>query len=104
MDPSEERVLVCSDSQSTLDKIEDAWRAGHTRALRTQGGCGITEAICRVRARLGRVVMVYCPAHRGIAGNEYADAVAQAHLGMEAEDTAAEVASQVEVRQGVAIA
>ena len=43
--------------------------------------------------------MVYCPAHRGIAGNEYADAVAQAYLGAEAEDTATEVASQVEVRQ-----
>ena len=43
-DPAEERVLVCSDSQSTLDKIEEAWRARDTRKLSRQGGGGITEA------------------------------------------------------------
>ena len=57
-----------------------------------------------VRAELGRVVMVYCPTHRGIAGDEYADAVAQAHLGSEIEDTAEKIAARVEVRQGVTVA
>ena len=103
-DPASERVLVCSDSQTTLDKLEEAWRATDTRKMRAQGGAGITEAVCRVRARLGRVIMVYCPAHRGIAGNEYADAIAQAHLGAEVEDTATVIAPHIETRQGVTIA
>ena len=49
-DPASERVLVCSDSQTTLDKLEEAWRATDTRKMRAQGGAGITEAVCRVRA------------------------------------------------------
>ena len=43
--------------------------------------------------------MVYCPAHRGIAGNEWADGVAKAHLGADPEDTAAVIAPSAAYRQ-----
>ena len=79
-EPGAERILICSDSQGTLDKIEAAWRAGDMRDYGAGASAGLIEAICTARAQLGRVIMVYCPAHSGIAGNEMADAVAKAHL------------------------
>ena len=36
------------------------------------------EEICAWRARLGNVIMIYTPAHKGITPNEYADAAAKA--------------------------
>ena len=37
--PAEERVLVVSDSQTTLDKLEEAWRVGDAREC--AGGSGV---------------------------------------------------------------
>ena len=101
--PEEERVLVVSDSQTSLDKLEEAWRAGDARDCVHKAGGALVEAICGVRARLGTVVMVYCPAHRGVAGNEAADAVAKAHLDGAAEDTAAAIAPYVTAREGLTV-
>ena len=63
----------------------------------------LVEAVCAVRAQLGRVILVYCPAHRGIAGNEAADAVAKAHLGGEREDTAAALAPHLRAKRGLTL-
>ena len=85
-DPSAERVLILSDSQESLDAIEDAWRDGEMRKWSARGDGCLIEAICSLRQKFDRVVMAYCPAHRGIAGNEWADAAAKGHLGTEVED------------------
>ena len=66
-EPEAERVLILSDSQNSLDKIEEAWREGSARKCRWQDGGGLVEAICTLRMRLDRVVFAYCPAHRGEA-------------------------------------
>jgi hypothetical protein len=46
----------------------------------TAGSDAMLEEICTHRARLGGVVVMYTPGHRGISPNEYADAVAKAHV------------------------
>jgi hypothetical protein len=85
-DPKEERVLIISDCKPMLRAIERAWRAGDARGCR--GGRAATlEAVCKLRAQLGRVVTVWCPAHRGITPNEYADIAAAAHAQCQVEST-----------------
>ena len=80
-----ERILVLSDCKSMLQVMEQAWRSGDTSGCRGSRGA-MLEAICEMRMRLGRVVCVWCPAHRGFTPNEYADMVAAAHAGGRVED------------------
>ena len=65
-----------------LHQIEQAWRANGTANtdMRKMGCSAMLQEICMHRSRLGRVITMYTPGHRGIAPNEYADAVAKAHL------------------------
>ena len=57
-------------SVRTREDVDEGATAG-TRAM--------LEEICEHRARLGRVVLMYVPGHRGVSANEYADAVAKQH-------------------------
>ena len=56
------------------------------------------ESCCVLRAQLGIVVFLYVPAHRGIAMNAYADAVAKAHLGSSLYDAREDVCTRVTSR------
>ena len=76
---SERRVLVMSDSLGVLQQIESMWRAGKPKCCRGQDRGCMLEAICSVRAELGRVVMMWVPGHEGVSANSMADAVAKAH-------------------------
>ena len=58
----------------------------------------LLEAICRIRAHMGIVVIMYVPAHTGCSPNEYADASAKAHLDAELEDATNRVARWTETR------
>ena len=75
-----ERVLVQSDCLGALDAIEAAWRAGGPRGLRGRDRGAMLESICRLRARLDRVIFMFTPSHKGISSNAMADAAAKAHL------------------------
>ena len=72
-----ERVLVVSDCQAALKAIEAVWREGGH--YRSRDRAGMLEAISKIRMRLGKVVFLWCPGHRGVSGNEYADMVAAAY-------------------------
>ena len=63
----ERRVLVLCDCKGAMTAIETAWRGGGVEELRRTKRGGILEAICRMRAKLGLVVFMYTPAHRGLA-------------------------------------
>ena len=76
----ERRVLVLCDCKGAMTAIETAWRGGGVEELRRTKRGGILEAICRMRAKLGLVVFMYTPAHRGASMSAYADAVAKAYL------------------------
>ena len=56
------------------------------------------EAICAYRRQLDGVVMVYCPAHRGVSANAYADAAAKSYLQAEAQPLSLDVAKMVQSR------
>ena len=79
----EKRCLVMSDCASALRMVERAWRAPGRRAYAMDDRGGMLEAICTYRERLGLVVTMYVPAHRGFAANSYADAVAKAACSLE---------------------
>jgi hypothetical protein len=74
---SQRRCLVVSDCQSVLQEIEHAWR--DERAGRRRDRSVMMDEICYHRRRLGLVVTVWVPSHRGIAMNAYADAAAKAY-------------------------
>ena len=79
-DPSQQRVLVLSDSRAVLDVIETVWRSGDAALCKSRDRGAMIEAICEARRALQRVVFIWCPGHRGIVPNEYADMAAKAHL------------------------
>jgi len=78
--PSTQRILVTVDNKSVLMQIENAWRRERTAGLRTRQRAAMLEAICRWRSHFGLVVFLWCPSHRGVTCNAYADAAAKAHL------------------------
>ena len=84
------RCLVMSDCKGALELVEWAWRRGGTRGMERHKRGGILEAICRVRARLGLVVTMYIPAHRGSSMSAYADAAAKTSLEKGMEEAEAE--------------
>ena len=102
-DPSAERVLVLSDCQGVLSSIERAWRAGKAWACKNRDRGGMIEAICHLRAQLGTVVLAWCPGHRGVSGNEYADMIAKAHLDATPDETTRTIASMVYSRDAYAM-
>ena len=75
------RVLVMSDSLTALRMVEDAWRGGVRWDGPRTGRAAILHAINAAREQVERVVMMWTPAHAGVAPNAYADAVAKAYLG-----------------------
>jgi ribonuclease HI len=95
---SAKRILILSDCQSAIKEIERAWREGEVRHETKGDRRALLEAICRIRAHLGIVVLMYVPAHTGCSPNEYADASAKAHLDAELEDTTSRVAKWNETR------
>jgi len=74
------RCLIMSDCKGAMQMIEQAWRGTGVAGLGRAKRGGILEAICRLRERLGMVVFMYVPAHRGASTSAMADAVAKAHL------------------------
>ena len=92
------RVLILSDCQSAIKEIERAWREGEVRHETKGDRRALLEAICRIRAHMGIVVLMYVPAHTGCSPNEYADASAKAHLDAELEDATNRVARWTETR------
>ena len=91
----EERVLIMSDSLGCLDAIEQAWREGDARALRGRDRGALIESVCSLRARLGLVVFMFTPSHKGGVPNAIADCVAGAMLAAKMEDIA------MDLQQGV---
>ena len=79
-DPSVQRVLVLSDSRAVLDVIESVWRTGDAALCKSRDRGAMIEATCEARRQLQQVVFTWCPGHRGIVPNEYADMAAKAHL------------------------
>ena len=108
-DAGERRVLGMCDCKPAMMAIEAAWRrvgkAGvpEVEGLRTWDRGAMLEAICAIRARLGRVVFMWVPAHEGVTPNSYADAAAKAHLQARvvAADVTAVVAREVRSRDVV---
>ena len=74
------RCLVLADCKPALQAIEGAWRRGRVESGRGGDRGAMLEEICRLRARLGRVVFLWVPSHRGISPNSMADAAAKAYL------------------------
>jgi ribonuclease HI len=95
---SAKRILILSDCQSAIKEIERAWREGEVRHETNGDRRALLEAICRIRAHMGIVVIMYVPAHTGCSPNEYADASAKAHLDADLEDATNRVAKWNETR------
>ena len=70
-----------SDCLSALKLVERAWRAKHREEYAGSTRGAILEAICTASERLELAVFMYVPAaaHRGLAPNAIADAVAKAY-------------------------
>tara|TARA_B110001469_G_scaffold86810_1_gene82225 strand:- start:118 stop:432 length:315 start_codon:yes stop_codon:yes gene_type:complete len=66
-EPAEERVLVMSDSRAVMDVIETVWRSGNAAVAKSRDRGAMIEAICALRAQLGRVLFVWTPG-QGIPG------------------------------------
>ena len=81
--PERERVLVLSDSRAVLDVLEDVWRSGDASLAMARDRGAMLEAICAVRKRLERVVLVWVPGHRGVSPNEMAEYIAASTLAVE---------------------
>ena len=62
-----------------MQQMESAWRKGHADGQRKYDRGHLLVAICNLRADLGRVVMIWVPAHAGISPNAMADSAAKAH-------------------------
>ena len=75
----DKRVLICSDCKPAMQQIETAWRKGYSDGARKYDRGHLLEAICNIRADLGRVIMIWVPAHDGISPNAMADSAAKAH-------------------------
>ena len=83
------RVLVCTDSHAAMRLVENAWRKGRHGSERWDR-VGLLAAIMEVRREIcrersgggepGLVKFVYSPAHKGIAPNAMADAIAKSYL------------------------
>ena len=76
------RAVAASDSETVVDSVELAWRAG-AASLVTGARSRLLVAICKVRAELVRewrcqFDVVWIRAHDGNFGNHAADAVAKA--------------------------
>ena len=93
------RVLICSDCKPALMQIEHAWRQGHATGFRKYDRGNLLEAICNLRADMGRVIMVWTPAHAGITPNAMADCVAKHYTHAEhKEDPVTHIAPHVLTR------
>ena len=92
--PGDERVLVLSDSRAVLDVLEAVWRSKDASLCKARDRGAMIEGICALRARLGRVVFVWTPGHRGIIHNEMADCCAKAHLGQPIKDGIAQLVAE----------
>mgnify|MGYP002047075011 CR=1 FL=1 len=84
-DAGARRCLIMSDSLTGLEMVERAWRRGVTWQGPQSGRAALLQAINHARERLELVVMMWTPAHCGVAPNAYADAAAKAYLAAAAE-------------------
>ena len=89
--PRRRRCLVCSDCLSALRMVEDAWRMGVTWTGARSGRAAILHAINEVREKIELCVMMWNPAHSGVANNAVADAAAGAYLNADPTDTMEEL-------------
>ena len=95
----ERRILILSDCMSALHLIEEAWRRPTAVTGRNTSNGAMLEEICSIRRRVGLVVTMYLPGHRGMVANEYADAVAKAHAWREVDgDITRNIAKTIKTR------
>ena len=86
------RLLVASDSRSSLLDIERVWRRGDGWAIRNHHRRAMHTQIVADRRRLaqqgGAVIFYWLRGHSGVLCNQYADAVATAFLTRPAQEDA----------------
>ena len=91
------RVLILSDCKPAMQAMEAAWRGGAAHGMRKDRGA-MLEAICTLRAALGRVVTMWTPSHVGISPNSMADCTAKSHTRASISDLTSDVAKHVHAR------
>ena len=62
-DPAEDTVLLLTDCAPIVQQLERAYREERAAGLRGTDRGTMLEAICAYRARLGLVVVFWCPSH-----------------------------------------
>ena len=81
----------------TCEELTDA-ELNMTKDGETSNGA-MLEEICTIRRKMGLVVTMYLPGHRGMVANEYADAVAKTHAQRDVdEDITRNIAKMIKTR------
>ena len=86
-----------SDCKPAMEAMEAAWREGTAHGMRKDRGA-LLEAICSLRASLGRVVTMWTPSHVGISPNAYADCAAKTHTRATVSDLTGDLAAHIRSR------
>ena len=81
--PRYQHALAVSDSETTVDEVERAWRSGTTAGVAGRQRAALLEMICELRVYVRRrwqvkLYLMWQRAHDGVAGNHAADAAAKA--------------------------
>ena len=77
---ADQRLLILSDCAPVVAQVERAYREGTADGLRATDRGAMLEAICTLRNRLQRVVILWAPSHEGVTPGGYADAAAKGGL------------------------
>ena len=72
-------IYIRLQPQVPTKMVEEAWRRPTAITGRNTSNGAMLEEMCSIRRRVGLVVTMYLPGHRGMVANEYADAVAKTH-------------------------
>ena len=93
------RALYLSDCKPAMQAVERAWRHGAPEGMRRWDRGATLEAICNLRSRIDRLVVMYVPAHDGVSPNSYADSAAKSGSALpDVDEATAIVADLVDAR------